>query len=351
MLSYVFTALIALYLYSLYRYKRKYNLPSGPPALPIVGCLPFLKGTGMSGKMVHSSLEKYGKDFCSLWFGNRLNIVIQDLDLCRDLFSRDEFSIRTPIQSPEVDVRGYRGRILGIAASSGKLWQEQRRFALKHLRDFGFGKQSLDSVIQEEANYVIEKLIEDSTKDRKTVKMEGNFNIPIVNVLWRIVASHRNDPESEENKTFMERLGKFFSKGLHPIELVPYIGYIRPYTEREKNVIAMKEMFKKRIREHQIEFNEADEPRDFIDVFLQQIELEKKEKGSSYNMDTSNFHVEQLTTISLDFFAAGSETTSTTLAWSVMYMALYPEVQEKCQNEIDEYLQGINYSHLLTIIR
>ena len=53
----------------------------------------------------------------------------------------------------------------------------------------------------------------------------------------------------------------------------------------------------------------------------------------------------------LDFFAAGSETTSTTLVWSVMYMALYPEVQEKCQKEIDEYLQGTKYSHLLTIIR
>ena len=342
MFLYLIITIAAFYFLSSYRFKSKYNLPPGPPALPIVGCLPFLEGEGMAGKLVHPSLEKYGKDFCSLWMGNRLLVIIQDIDLCRDLFARDEFSMRTPIASPEVNVRGYKDRILGIAESSGKLWQEQRRFALKHLRDFGFGKQSLDSVIQDEANYVIDKLIEESrrSKIKHNVRMDGNFNIPVVNVLWRIIASHRNDPESEENKQFMERLGKFFSKGMHPIEMVPYVGYIRPYNERERNVFAMKEMFKKRIKEHQVEYNEADEPRDFIDVFLRQIEMEKKEKGSNYSMDTSNFHVEQLTTICLDFFAAGSETTSTTLTWAVMYMALYPKVQEKCQKEIDENLQG-----------
>ena len=57
-------------------------------------------------------------------------------------------------------------------------------------------------------------------------------------------------------------------------------------------------------------------------------------------METSNFHVEQLVTICLDFFVAGSETTSTTLTWAVMYMVLYPIVQQKCQEEIDANLQG-----------
>ena len=38
----------------------------------------------------------------------------------------------------------------------------------------------------------------------------------------------------------------------------------------------------------------------------------------------------------LDLFFAGSETTSTTLDWAFLYMAEYPEIQRKCQQEIEE---------------
>ena len=37
-----------------------------------------------------------------------------------------------------------------------------------------------------------------------------------------------------------------------------------------------------------------------------------------------------------DLFAAGAETTSTTLNWSVLYLAVFPEAQKKFQKEIDE---------------
>jgi cytochrome P450 len=37
----------------------------------------------------------------------------------------------------------------------------------------------------------------------------------------------------------------------------------------------------------------------------------------------------------LDLFAAGAETTSTTLLWSVLLMASHPDIQQNCQTEID----------------
>ena len=77
-----------------------------------------------------------------------------------------------------------------------------------------------------------------------------------------------------------------------------------------------------------------------IDIYLNKIEDEQKKYGSEYSHEVSDFHIEQLVCICLDFFAAGSETTSTTLSWGLMYFALNKEVQRKFQQEIDEVLGG-----------
>ena len=36
-----------------------------------------------------------------------------------------------------------------------------------------------------------------------------------------------------------------------------------------------------------------------------------------------------------DLFIGGAETTTTTLDWSLLYFVEHPEIQEKCQEEID----------------
>uniref|UniRef100_A0A8C8W4Q0 Cytochrome P450 2J6-like n=1 Tax=Peromyscus maniculatus bairdii TaxID=230844 RepID=A0A8C8W4Q0_PERMB len=57
-----------------------------------------------------------------------------------------------------------------------------------------------------------------------------------------------------------------------------------------------------------------------------------------YPDNTTSFNEENLIFSTLDLFLAGSETTSTTLRWALLYMALYPDVQEKVQTEIDRVI-------------
>ena len=44
----------------------------------------------------------------------------------------------------------------GILLSSGKAWQQQKRFALTTLRNFGLGKKSFEPVILDEFTYCAE---------------------------------------------------------------------------------------------------------------------------------------------------------------------------------------------------
>lgn len=47
---------------------------------------------------------------------------------------------------------------------------------------------------------------------------------------------------------------------------------------------------------------------------------------------------DQLISLCLDLMMAGSETTSNTLSYCVIYMILYPEVQKKVQLELQEVI-------------
>lgn len=51
--------------------------------------------------------------------------------------------------------------------------------------------------------------------------------------------------------------------------------------------------------------------------------------------EENGFHYRNLRLVALDLFTAGSETTSTTLRWALLYMLLHPEIQGKSET----YLQ------------
>ena len=102
---------------------QKYrNLPAGPLSLPIIGSIPFLKGKGGPvGWMVDESLYVHGKYFCTIWMGTIPFIWVQDFELTKELFSKDEFSSRLS-EWYFKNIRGNYGRALGIAAESGRFW-------------------------------------------------------------------------------------------------------------------------------------------------------------------------------------------------------------------------------------
>ena len=79
-------------------------------------------------------------------------------------------------------------KIHGIIGSSGKVWQEQRRFTLRNLRDFGFGKVSMEGLIQEEVEKCIEMLSQESGK---VTKLSLKLNIAILNALWKLLTGEK----------------------------------------------------------------------------------------------------------------------------------------------------------------
>jgi methyl farnesoate epoxidase/farnesoate epoxidase len=77
----------------------------------------------------------------------------------------------------------------------GPVWREQRRFTLRHLRDFGFGKRSMEAFIHDEAHALI-KLVDLRISD-EDFDLLPFLSILAINVLWTIMAGKRHDFDDE----------------------------------------------------------------------------------------------------------------------------------------------------------
>ena len=75
--------------------------------------------------------------------------------------------------------------------SNGKEWQELRRFTLKNLRDYGFGKISMESSILEEVEKCKEML---SNEVGRTTQLSLKLNIAILNALWKLLTGEKVSP-------------------------------------------------------------------------------------------------------------------------------------------------------------
>ncbi|XP_049788059.1 farnesoate epoxidase-like isoform X2 [Schistocerca cancellata] len=216
------------------------NFPPGPPRLPVLGSVLSLAGAKPHLRL-EAWREQYGPVVGLVLPGSVLAVAVCGADAVFETLRRDEFQGRP--DDPDLRERTLNKR-LGMLFNDGPAWVQQRRFTLRHLRDFGFGKLSMEGRILEE--------VED------------------------LLSSIRNNTVEEA------------------------------------------------IHEHMKTLDE-DNPRDFIDVYLREMK----------NSGDPTFTEDGLAAIIFDLFAAGSDTVSNTLAFAIMYMILYPEVQEKVQKELD----------------
>ncbi|XP_072836632.2 cytochrome P450 2F2-like isoform X6 [Pogona vitticeps] len=104
-----------------------------------------------------------------------------------------------------------------------------------------------------------------------------------------------------------------------------------PHKTLFENVQKVFAFYTKELDKHKATFVPG-EHRDFTDAYLDKLRKPEK-KGLS-------FDDENLLIIVSDLFLAGSETTARTLQWGLLYMMVYPEIQEKCQQEMDAVLRN-----------
>ncbi len=194
---------------------------------------------------------------------------------------------------------GTRQRDIGIIFNSGEGWREQRRFMMTTLRDFGFGKSTMEEWINEEVSLLVESL-EEKNGMLLSIEVSSNilinskailvclvsslpplkifFNVATLNVLWRIVAGRRFDYSDPKLKELQVLIREALGAGIKPniAFIFPILRRIFPSLDvmerHSKRLAAMRDFLREAVKQHRETFD-RENLRDFIDTFLLKIEV------------------------------------------------------------------------------
>ena len=182
---------------------------------------------------------------------------------------------RAPLFTACLIYYGQMKETKGIIFNSGSDWRELRRFTLRTLRDFGFGKKGSEGIVLEECvsmNEAIDKMIAASNG---VIDVDKLFNKAAMNVVWNVTAAERFDYEDENMKELYNFLELFMLMGKKiigkPLGIFPSLRYIPPfrstYNQAAEGMDKCRKFIAKTIKKHRDSLD-PNEPRDFIDKFL-----------------------------------------------------------------------------------
>lgn len=109
----------------------------------------------------------------------------------------------------------------------GPLWMEQRNFTVRHLRNAGYGKKPMESLITEELDDIIQLLEE----ERPDVDFESVFPPSVLNILWTLstgIRIHRDDERLQNLVSMLKERSKAFDIAGGIMNQLPWLRFIIP---------------------------------------------------------------------------------------------------------------------------
>ncbi|XP_061084822.1 cytochrome P450 2K1-like isoform X1 [Conger conger] len=305
--------------------------PPGPRPLPLFGNLFHL-----DLKRLHVSLcelsKKYGSVF-TLHLGPKKVVVLAGCKTVKQALVNyaEEFGDREIAPIFRESLQGH-----GIVFSNGNSWKEMRRFSLTNLRDFGMGKRGSEEKIIEECRHLIEVFENFKGVPFNTIQP---LNYSVSNVISAIIYGFRfddTDPAFQQmvNST-NENIQLCGSAEILVYNMFPWLRWCCGWWLMNRTQILKQDKCNiskiKGLAQGLKDTLNPQELRGFVDSFLVQ-QQEESDQPSSY------FHNDNLNITVYNLFAAGTDTSATTLRWGLLLMAKYPHIQDQVQEELSRVI-------------
>ncbi|XP_051955727.1 cytochrome P450 2B4-like isoform X2 [Xyrauchen texanus] len=315
--------LIILVIFEIIRIiSSKAKTPPGPRPLPFVGSLPYFIMDPMGSI---KSLSQYG-EMTTVYVGRKPAIVLNTIQVTKEALVQEGSSFSGRPALPIID---WITNGLGIImVTFGHSWRQQRRFALHTLRNFGLGKKSVEERVLEEGRYLIAEMLK---AEGKPTNPQHAIHNAVSNIICSIVFGDRFEYDNKRFEYLLNILNENFMLAGSSVgqifNLVPFIKHFPgPHQKVLRNATELLGFIREEVKEHR-ETLDPDNPRDFLDAYLLEIEKHKSNEDST-------FHEENMLMSTADLFLAGTDTTSTTIRWGLIFLMENKDIQERCHEEI-----------------
>ncbi|CAL4123074.1 unnamed protein product, partial [Meganyctiphanes norvegica] len=306
------------------------GMPPGPKGLPLVGNIFDLLWENSP-----AYFARMGKDYgpvYSIQMMTRRIVVINSSKMLNQAFVKqgDMFNHR-----PRGTVLSFIMRGKGIADAEDKVWRDTRRFTLHTLRNFGMGRNKIETYVDHELQDFLQAC---KNNVGQPYNMHYDLATSILNVVWHMVVGKRYAMGDKTLKWIVDSIelsltlveqGGFVN--YTPMLLQFIYTFFKPRAMKVGiNVRHRLELIQALIKEHKATLDQPDRGSDLMYDFLEE---QRKQKDAGEK--NSTFTDEQLMWLCSDIFIVGLDTTVTTLRWAVLFLVRHPDIQQKLYNETE----------------
>ncbi|KYQ93720.1 cytochrome P450 family protein [Tieghemostelium lacteum] len=323
---FLFTILLILLSIVIYQkvFRGSVRYPNGPINLPIIGGL-YLLDKKLLHESIHGLYKKYGRVF-GINFGHVYTVFLSEHEVIHQAFTTHAFAFTNRYILPSMKIVGNNKN---IGMVNGQYWKTVRAIATTSLTKSKTRRQEYN--INEQYFKFEVALIELIKNNNGLVNIRPFLKHLSFNIIFNFVFSQYVPYNSEEIPESVKLFLKDSNDLLHalaagsPGDYIKVMEYFDDMAEIRKITSNIVNFAKPHIQQH-LDTIDIENPRDFIDLLI--IEIQKDE-GKQIGIDAIGH-------ICIDLLVGGTDTSSTTIEWIILFLCNYPEIQEKLLDELNQ---------------
>uniref|UniRef100_A0AAU7NIQ6 Cytochrome p450 n=2 Tax=Pyraloidea TaxID=37573 RepID=A0AAU7NIQ6_MARVT len=331
-------------------FKRPPNFPPGPPSLPVYGSYWIILAAAYNNLAL--AFKRIGS-----WYNTKLvgsvmgkipSVIVNDPGMIKDMLLKPELDGRMDIILGRL--RAFWKR-RGIFFTDGYFWHVQRRFSLRYMRDYGFGRRSatLEQVVESEIKELIDIRLNGPKSDAEREMVKGDLVFlphflapPFINGVLHVCSRMSLPREKYGTVWELAKGALLFQQNSNDlggaITYTPWLKDVLPnysgYSGLRKGNQVLIDFFTGLVEEVIATFDPS-HSRHFLDEYVRQMYKDNGEKGEKGEKGKSTYSKEQLILTCTDYMFPAASATEAVLSMLLEILLVHPELQDRIHEEID----------------